>query len=214
MRRGIMKSSHQPLSSHASVYNQTALLLLSSGFFLGGVFGCIFASSVCGNGSLALSSYINEFIASIRAGTIQMPSVLSSIWSIFRWPIITVLLSFTAFGMIGIPVLFFIRGFLFTFCVSSFALVLGKHGLLYAFLLLGVESFLSIPVLFLIGLQGIALSAQAKNKKKRPKLKPYTNEPSVAVRNAICICVLLFCTMWEILFVPMLISGAINLFPV
>lgn len=209
-----MKSSHQPLSLHGSYYNRTALLLLASGFFLGGVFGCIFASSVCGNASLALSSYINEFIASIKAGTIQMPSVISSIWSIFRWPLITVLLSFSVFGIIGIPVLFFIRGFLFTFCVSSFALVLGNHGLLYAFLLLGVESFLSIPVLFLFGLQGIALSVQAKNKKKRPKLKPYTTEPSVAVLNTICICVLLFCTVWEILFVPMLISGAVKLFPV
>lgn len=210
-----MKKTHDKLFLDEHNKNNIALRLLTAGFFLGGIFGCIFASSVSGNGSLALSSYIQDFLSAIRAGSIHTPGVLASAWSILRWPLITILLSFTAFGVIGIPALFFIRGFLYAFCISSFVQVLGKMGLLFAFMLLGVESLLSIPVLFIFGIQGLALATQLKGKKSRPKhLKPFLKDASVAFRNALCLFVLIFCIIWDVLFVPMLLSGAVKLLPV
>jgi hypothetical protein len=210
-----MKKTHDKISLDSQKQNNTALYLLTAGFFLGGLFGCIFASSVSGNGSLALSSYIQNFLSASRDGTLHMPGVLASAWSILRWPLITILLSFSALGVIGIPVLFFIRGFLFAFCISSFVQVLGKTGLLIVFVLLGPESLLSIPVLFIFGIQGLILAVKIKEKKSKPKpLRPYINNPSVALRNAICIFILICCIVWEILFAPMLLSWVTKLFPV
>lgn len=208
-----MKKTRDRFHLNTQNQNTTALSLLAAGFLLGGLFGCIFASSVSGNASLALSSYIQDFISAIREGLLPIPGILSSTWSILRWPLIVILLSFSTFGVIGIPVLFFVRGFLFSFCISSFVQVLGKTGLIFSFTLLGVESLLTIPVLFVIGMQGLVVAAQIKDSKNRHKyLRPYINNPSVIVRNSICLLVLIFCTIWEIIVAPILLSGAIKLF--
>jgi len=209
-----MKKTYKTMSLETQDQNNTALILLSVGFTLGGLFGCMLATSVSGDGSLAISTYIHGFVAALRDGSLHMPGTISAAWSVLRWPLFTILLSFSVFGVIGIPILFFIRGFLYSFCISSFVQVLGTTGLLLAFLLVGLESLLSIPVLFIFGIQGIIHAAGSKgqrSKGKRPR--PFTESPAVAVRNAVCTCVLLFCTVWEILFVPMLLSGAKPLFP-
>jgi len=208
-----MKKTRDRFALDSHNQNSKALSLLAAGFFFGGLFGCIFASSVSGNASLALSSYIQDFLSASRDGAIHIPGVLASAWSIVRWPLIAILLSFSTVGIIGIPILFFIRGFLLSFCISSFVQVLGKTGILFSFTLLGVESLLTIPVLFILGIQGLVLATQIKEKKNRQKyFRPYVNNPSIAFRNAICLFVLIFCTIWEIIFAPMLLSGASKLF--
>jgi len=210
-----MKKTHKRVFPHAPAQTHSALLVLSIAFILGGLLGSILAASVSGSGSAALSTYIKDFLTALQSDAAQAPKVFSTLWSVLRWPLIAILLSFTSLGLIGIPALFFVRGFLFSFCVSAFVQVLGARGLLFALLLLGVESLLSIPVLFILGAQGFLMSAQVKERKGRAKtVKAPPNKPLPLLSHALCFFLLLFCTLWELFFLPMLLSSTSHFFSI
>lgn len=195
--------------------NKPALILLSLAFLFGGIFAVILAASVSGSASETLSSYIKDFLSAVRDNTIQKPSLISTVWSIFRWPLLVVLFSYTSFGLIGIPAIFFLRGFLFSFCISAFVQVLGRQGLLFAIMLLGIESLLTIPVLFLLGTLGISMAAQTKGMGQILKSnKSSSNYQSHFLSYALSLGVLLVCTIWELIFLPLLISGAAQALPI
>jgi hypothetical protein len=184
--------------------------VLAGAFFLGGLLGLFLARSVAGEGFAALSEYINGFMDALGGGRVAAPTMPQALWSVLRWPLLTVLLSCTAAGLVGIPGLFALRGFLFSFCVAAFVRVLGKGGVVAALLLLGVESTLSIPVLFVLGAQGMYFSAVRRERKGRRgemRRAPPSGAAFLHPANVVCLAVLLFCAVWETLFVPMLLTG-------
>lgn len=210
-----MKQTYKKRLSQGKETNKPALILLSLAFLFGGIFAVILAASVSGSASETLSLYIKDFLSAVRDNTIQKPSLISTVWSIFRWPLLVVLFSYTSFGLIGIPAIFFLRGFLFSFCISAFVQVLGRQGLLFAIMLLGIESLLTIPVLFLLGTLGMSMATQAKG--MGPILKPSkasSNHQSHFLSYALSLGVLLVCTIWELIFLPLLLSGAAQALPI
>ena len=82
--------------------------------------------------------------------------MLSVVWSTIRWPVFAVLMGFTGLGLLGIPVLFSIRGFLLSFAITSFVRMFGGVGGVLAFLTFGVTGLVAIPVLFVLGVQSLA----------------------------------------------------------
>lgn len=189
------------------------LLFLALAFVLGGFAGCLFAGSVSGTGTLAVSGHIEEFMAGIRVDNLSPPGLLAASWSVLRWPVLMILLSMTSAGLIGIPLLFFARGFLFAFCVASFVLVLGSGGVLFALLLLGVESLLTISALFVLGIHSLTMASwSGEERKKRGGLQSFWQEPALALRHAICLAVFLFCIFWEMFLGPLLLSSTAALF--
>lgn len=135
-----------------------ALFCLSACFLCGIIAGCIWADSVTGSGGTSLAEYINGYLGALREGTVDRSGVLAAVWETARWPLITVVLAFTALGLIAIPVLFVVRGFLLSFSVACFIRILGSTGAILAFLLFGVTGALCLPVLFILGLQGVEAS--------------------------------------------------------
>lgn len=209
-----MIKTHKPLSLHVQGQSNAALILISGGFLLGGIFGCVMAASVSGSGSLALSSYIQDFLSAVRSNAAAGPGLISAGWAVLRWPLLVMLLSCSTLGILGIPAVFFLRGFLFTFCISAFVQVLGVSGLLFALVLLGVESFLSIPVLFLLGSHALLRAAGTKERRGKArtgKILPQT--PKSIFRYAVCALLLFFCMIWEAILLPMLLSNAAGLIP-
>lgn len=136
------------------------LLFLSGCFLCGSIAGCIWADSVAGSGGAALATYINTYLTALREGMTGAGSLWATVWETARWPLIIVILAFTAPGILAIPVLFVVRGFLLSFSVACFIRVLGSTGAILAFLLFGISGALSLPVLFVLGMQGIAASRQ------------------------------------------------------
>jgi hypothetical protein len=137
-----------------------ALLLLSAAFLLGGLAGCLLAKRVGGAGGEALSDYLQGYLSVAGAVGTARPSVLSVIWQVARWPLLAVALSLTPVGLVGTPLLFLARGFLLSFAISSCFRVLGVSGLFLAFALFGLSGLISVPVLFVLGIQSF-LSAGA-----------------------------------------------------
>lgn len=135
-----------------------ALALLSVAFFLGGAAGCLLAGLSGEAGAEELGSYLSGYLALAQDG--ELPRGLWTVlWGQVKYLLAALLLSVTALGVAGLPVLFGVRGFFLSFSVSCFCRVFGGRGLLPAFVLAGLPALLWAPAMFLTGIPGF-LSAQ------------------------------------------------------
>ena len=130
------------------------LTVLSACFVLGGLLGCLLAAYVSAGGEDALSVYLDTYLTAIRAGTLNAPDPLAALWENLRYCTICALFGFTALGAFLIPALFLARGFLLTFAMASLVRRLGSGGLLLSFAALGIPAVMTVPPLFLLGVQG------------------------------------------------------------
>lgn len=209
-----MRSIHPSasLSRDIGKAHKAALPLLTTAFLVGAFLGTLLVGCASGAGGTALSGYIEGFAAALRTGGLGAPSVLAACWSVLRWPLLVLALSYVRFGLIGIPLVLCARGFLFSFCIAAFVQVLGRSGLLFALLLLGVESFLSIPVLFILAAQALQRASVPKPIGKSRPAQAVEQSPFVLLRNTLCFSILLFCILWESLLLPLLLSGVTRFF--
>lgn len=187
------------------------LLLVSAGFALGTLSGCLFVASVSGGGNAALMAYITDFFLAAQSGTLTGPGLFSAGWTVLRWPLLVILLGCTVVRFVGIPVVLFLRGFLLSFTAAAFVVVLGRVGVLFAFLLLGVGSLVTVPVLFILSARSLAYPAQTSQKGRKGILRQFT-EPAETLTNILCALALLLATLWEAYLVPVIISGASHYF--
>lgn len=184
------------------------LLVLGVCFLLGTVAGCLWAGGVAENGGETLAAYIEGYLSAARSGTLTVPSVFSVLYESFRWPVLTVLLAFTAAGVLGIPILFAVRGFLLSFAVASFVRVLGGAGSILAFLLFGLTGLMTVPVLFVLGTQGFTaccvLASRLLGERRKSVCVVYGRV--YFLRCGLCAAALLFCVFLEQTIVPSLLA--------
>lgn len=193
------------------------LLLVSGGFLLGGLAGCLFARAVSGSGAEALTTYLADFFTAIRGDNVSMSGFFSALWTVIRWPLLVLLLGCTAVGIVGIPILFFLRGFLLSFTVCAFVRVLGSTGVLFSFLLFGISSLITVPVLFLLGVETLLSVAQARDqpgKQRGPALLQGLRDPALARGHVFCLLALVLATLWEAYLVPIIVVGSASFFVV
>ncbi len=184
-----------------------ALVVLSISFLLGAIAGCLLAGGVAEAENGTLATYVEGYLSAARSGALSVPSVLSVLWETLRWPLLTVLLAFTALGVVGIPVLFAVRGFLLSFAVASFVRVLGGAGSILAFLLFGLTGLFTVPVLFVLGAQGFTacriLASRLVGERRRTGI-PYGR--AYCLRCGLCFMVLIVCVCLEQTVLPALLS--------
>lgn len=124
------------------------LVLLSVCFIIGVAIGVAF-SSVQEPG-VGLTAYLDHFFLS-AAGKESAVSLLLSIWRVFRWPLFLMVIGLTPIGILGIPSIFFSRGFFISLFISRLTSIYGLHGTLAGAAMFGVSAFFGIPALFLLG---------------------------------------------------------------
>ena len=177
-------------------------------FFLGGLAGCILAARIDGGASESLSAYMQGFLSAAQEGGVGAPALLHVVWETARWPLLAVLLGFTALGLLGLPILFSVRGFLLAFSIASFVRMFGAAGCLLAFLVFGVSGAVSVPVLFVLGVQSLtaarALASRFLGDGGR-SCSPYGR--AYFLRCGCCAAALALCAALEYLAVPALVTG-------
>ncbi len=136
----------------------SVLILLGILFLAGGVVGSLFAGFAGGEGAKELSRYLADYLALARDETVKR-TFWPTVWEQLRYLLVVVVLGSTALGVVGIPLLFGVRGFFFSFSVGCFCRVFGGAGLVPALVLFGLPALLWGPALFLAGFQGLS-SAQ------------------------------------------------------
>ena len=185
----------------------TALAVVSAAFCLGALAGMLVASQVGGGGQDSLTAYLERYLAAAQSGAAAPPRVSSILWETLRWPVLTFLLGFTALGVVGIPLLFGVRGFLLSFAVASLVRLFGGAGCLLAMALFGISGALSVPALFVLGVQSFQAARQLAGRVWGDGKLPMPYGKTYFVRcggcaAALCVCILLDCFV-----VPALVSG-------
>lgn len=183
-----------------------ALLLLSACFLAGGLAGCLVAARVGGAGETSLNDYLNAFLRAAQAGRVDVPALWAQVWDTLRWPLLALLLGFTALGVLALPALFAVRGFLLAFSIASFLRAFGGPGWLLAWLIFGPGGALSLPALFVLGVQSL-LSARAMAVRGEGKGTALWGRDCL-VRCALCLGAVCVCLLVERTVVPALLSGA------
>lgn len=188
------------------------LVLLSICFLAGTIAGCLWAGGVAGQGSDTLASYIDGYLSAARTGTLTVPSVFSVLFETLRWPVLVFLLAFTAAGVIGIPILFAVRGFLMAFAVASFVRVLGGTGSILAFLLFGITGLFTVPVLFVLGTQGLSACFILASRLKGERRSGGVYGKRYFLRCGLCAAVLLLSVLCEQTILPSLLAAVAGTF--
>lgn len=134
------------------------LVILAAAFFLGSFAGCVLVSRISGLGSSALSEYFSEYLSALHSGAEVKPDIFSLLWDIFRWPLFVVAFGITPLGLLGVPVLFLMKGFLLSFSIASLFRMFGTYGLLLALTVFGVSGIASLPAFFVLGIQAFLVS--------------------------------------------------------
>ena len=183
-----------------------ALAVCSVCFFLGGLAGCMLAFRVSGGGSESMDAYIGGFLDAAGKGVLAAPPLLPLAWSCMRWPLLALLLGFTAAGLLGLPVLFAARGFLLAFSIASFVRTIGAAGCLLSLALFGLTGAVSVPVFFVLGVQSF-LSARDLAGRFGSANRAVLCGAAYFRRCGVCAAALVLCAALEYLLVPTLVSG-------
>lgn len=185
-----------------------SVVVLGAAFLLGGIVGGLFAGLAQGEGALELGSYLSDYLTLAAEGTV-IRSFWPLLWEQMRYLLAAVILGVTAIGVVGLPVLFGVRGFFFTFSVGCFFRVFGGAGLLPALVLFGLPALLWAPGFFVAGTQGLS-NAQALLRRGfgegRSEL-PVCQMP-YWVRTGLCCVLFVVCSALEYMVVPVLLKAA------
>lgn len=201
MGKRVVKIWDLPSSGSAA-----ALLILSISFFLGGLAGCLLADQVGGDGSDALTRYLEGYLSIVYSGDAVRPEVLSLIWEIVRWPLLAVALSLTPLGLLGIPILFLVRGFLLSFTIASFFHVLGAWGLVLAFVVFGITGLICVPVLFILGVQSFLSAGAMIGRLMGESSRTPLFDRMALLRCCVCAAALCVCGFIEYCVIPILLG--------
>lgn len=184
-----------------------ALVVTAAFFALGALAGCLMAARIDADGAEALCSYLDSFLSLAREGGLSLPEFPELLWRTLRWPLAAFLLSFTALGVLGIPVLSCLRGFFLAFSVASFFKAYGQGGITVAFLLQGVPGLLSVPVFMLLATQSFlaAYALAGRGSVQGRRELPYDRD--YFLRCGLCAGVLFVSLLVECYLVPILVTG-------
>ena len=161
------------------------LCIMGGCFLLGGLGGYFFAGLVDGEGGEALGTYLSTYFYLAQEGSLPV-NFGAVFWEQVRIPLGVFVLGFTALGIVGIPLLFCMRGFALVYSVTCFLRLFGTNGLLPALVLFGLTALFTIPALFVLGAQGIqgALALLRRSMGDRTTILSYDN--GYFFRAAIC----------------------------
>jgi len=187
-----------------------ALILLGASFVLGSVAGCLMAGGMDPGEQGALREYLDSY-RTLMGQEASVPQFWPLVWDVARFPLLAAVLGFTALGVVGLPVLFGVRGFLLSYAVSAFYRLYGLTGQIPAFILFGLSALLWMPVLFHLGVQGLLCSYGLLRRSLGEGRYPLGIDRAFWVRCGICAGALCVCAAVEYLAVPVLFQAVAEL---
>lgn len=187
-----------------------SVLLVAGCFLTGGVFGCLFAAFASGESVEELGRYLADYLALIEADRVTW-SAVSVIWNHGRWLLGCIIFGLSGLGVIVLPVLFGMRGFLLAFGVSCFVRIFGGTGLIPATILFGIPAVLWLPALFLTGSHCLKGSARALRRSAGDRNILPGNSRSYRICVAVSIFLFVLCVILECSLLPALLPSAVRI---
>lgn len=186
---------------------ETAVLLfMSMCFLVGSVIGCLMSGIISMQSGAVLLDYVQEYIAVFARADVR-PAFASVVLETIRFPFIALVLSFTALGVLGLPLLFAVRGFMLSFAISAFYRLFGAVGYAPALVLFGLSAVIWLPALFHLGVQGMLASYSLLRRAVGEWRHPLPYDYGYLVRIGACAAALAACIALEHLVVPVLLQA-------
>ena len=186
-----------------------ALAVLGLSFLLGGCAGCLLAGLAGGEGGRELSAYLTDYLAAVD--TMPSPGLWTVLWEQGKSLLAALLLGMTALGVLGLPLLFGVRGFFFTFSAACFCRVFGAGGVLSGFILFALPALLWAPALFLAGTQSLRSSRQLLGRALgEERTGPVFGRPAYWCTAGLCAGLTLAGGLLEYWVVPVLLRAAVQ----
>lgn len=180
-----------------------ALALNCFGFALGAFGGILLAGWLARRGEMSLQGWMEGYaLAFTTAGGLRV-SFGTIFWDMIRWPLLLWLLSCTAMGRWMIPAAMGLRGFLLAFGVAGLAWSV-NGGLVLALVLFGLSNLISLPVCFLLSVQGWENAVTIRD---RAFALPDRGDGRYWSRSALVLGVTLFGALTQFWFLPPLLEG-------
>ena len=143
-------------------------LLLPLAFLLGGGGGHLLA----GLGAESLSGLLEGYSASCLAQGVTEPELPALLWRCLQPLLLALVLSFSALGVLGLPLLLGVQGFRTGYAISGLARTWGLPGLGAAALWVGVEDLILLALLLAVSIPGWAraweLATQTRLSRRLP----------------------------------------------
>jgi hypothetical protein len=126
-------------------------MVLSLAFLTGAILGMLAASIIGQQSCNNLEQFFTSYAELSPKQTYTWSGFFCTLWYFLRFPLLILLAGFSALGVFVIPAAMILKGFSFSFAVSSLVLLYGFPGLLAAGVCFGLADFVLIPILFLVG---------------------------------------------------------------
>lgn len=168
-----------------SMQRTKALILISICCGMGIILGCFFALWTQDIGTDALSRYIESYLT-LEPRDEWLGQVVKQGWNVLRLPLMVILLRFTVLGVLVIPLVVGMKGFLLSFAVSAFVRCYGVRGEAAAMMLFGASSAVEVGILLLLAVDSWVIARERGAGKERNG----RNDRSV---KGCVICVFLLC---------------------
>lgn len=188
-----------------------ALVVAAAFYAFGAILGGVVSTYFVKIDGAIVRTYFESFLSLLQADLVQ-PNFLPFVFGALRWIVLAFAFGFSAVGILCIPLLCLVRGFLFSFSIGAFACGLGTKGLTVVFCLVGLSGLAAIPLFLLSSTFGI-ISAKALIGKQLGggRYEP-TDRSIYCLQGVVVLGVLLLFLLFEWHFSPALLNRVAQLF--
>ena len=184
------------------------LVVLTGCFLAGGLAGLLLSGRSGSAENAVLAELLRTFLENAAEQPPQAPPVPVLLWESVRWHMLVFVLGFTSLGLLFLPAVFAVRGFLLAFAIGAFVHLFGGAGAVLAMAVFGVTGAVSLPALFVLGVQGMGASRALASRFLGESRRTLPYGRTYFLRCAVCAGALCVCMLLEATAVPKLVSGA------
>ena len=135
-----------------------AIAFISVFFLCGAVAGCIAAKGLDGETDNYLVEHVVDYLAISKSDTGTGSIIGLAFFNTVKYHFAAFLSMFSVLGILIIPVLLAVRGFLLSFSVTSFIVMFGLNGIFLSLAVFGISCMLAVPPLLIISGQSFNVS--------------------------------------------------------
>ena len=186
------------------------LLCLGVLFALGMLGGYLYAGYCANSSQLVLSDYLTGYCALYQQGAVEAVSLFTAVRLYFSYVLAAFLLGFLSIGVVALPVLSGLYGFLTMFAVSCFVRVYGRAGSLLAMAVFGPRVLFTVPCFLWVASYAWACSSALVTGRHGKRCAPVTYDSAYFYRLFLCVVVLMIGICVERYVTPSLFQWALN----
>ncbi len=184
-------------------------LLICGAMFLCGCIIGTFSAGFVKDGT-KLSAILTEYLSFYINGGTDKPDFFTAVIDAYKYHLSAVFLGLSVLGVLCIPLLSAVRGFMLSYSISAIVRLLGGKGALLALSVFGIRAFITIPCFFILCVYAYASSTyifrQAFSKNMKITASPFNSRTLIAC--GICLVVLLVSAIIDTYLTPHLIGYA------